>query len=259
MSILTWLWESTWVTVEGAVALVGLGLFALLVLGLTLRARRRPFAVRSLSAVEVLRTAVARATETGEEMHVALGTGGLGDFSTTETLAGLVAVSFVARRAALVEIPVRARVAEPTALAGALAVLQHGAEEAAYYETFDPTQGEFVSPAPLAYGAGVATALRRERVGGSALIGRFGPEVLLPGEAGTERGLPQVGGTTDPTVLPLFLAATPNPLVGEEIFALGPGLGRPEHTGSLAAQDIFRVLLILGVLAATAVALARTI
>ncbi|MGQ9682304.1 MAG: DUF6754 domain-containing protein [Anaerolineae bacterium] len=259
MDILTWLWESSWITIEGAIALGVLVLFAGVLLGLTLRARRHPFSVRSLTAVEVLRAAAARATETGEQMHVAVGTGGLGDFSTTETLAGLVPVSFLARRGALVEVPVRVRAAEPTALAGALAALQRGSEEAAYFEAFDPTQGEFVSPAPLAYGVGLATALRRERVGGSALIGRFGPEVLLPGEAGTERDLSQVGGTADPAVLPLFLAATHSPLIGEEIFALGPGLGRPEHTGSLVTQDIFRALAILGVLAATAMALARAL
>ncbi len=250
MDIFRLIWESTSISMEGAWALAGLGAFAALVLALTLRARlSRPFAMRPLPTVERLRAALGRAMETGEPVHVALGIGGLGDLSTADTLAGLSLVSYLARRGAVAEVPVRVRVAEPTALAGALAALQHGATGTGYPEAFEPGQGEFVGAVPLAYGVGVAEAVGREPMVANAMVGTFGPEVLLPGEAGAQRGLPQVGGTSDPAILPLFAGTVGAPLVGEEIYALGAALDRPEHTGSLAAQDVVRALLAFGIVA----------
>lgn len=248
MDLIAALWQSTSITIEGLGALTGLAVFALLLLLLTLRATLvRPFAIRRLAAAETIRAALGRAMETGEQMHVALGTGGLADLSAPDTLAGLYLVSHLARRGAVAEVPVRVRVADPTALAGALAALHHGAVSAGYPEVFDPTHAEFVAPVPLAYGLGVAEALRREPVVANAMVGTFGPEVLLPGEAGVQRGLVQVGGTSAPSVLPLFLASAEAPLFGEEIYALGAAFGRSEHTGSLAAQDAFRALLAFGI------------
>jgi hypothetical protein len=200
---------------------------------------------------------MAQAMETGEELHVALGTGGLGDAGTADTLAGLYLVSHLAHRAALAEIPVRVRVANPTALAGAMAALQHGALAAGYPEANDLMQAEFVAPTPLAYAAGVAQALQREPIIANAMVGTFGPEVLLPGEAGVQRGLNQVGGTSVPTSLPLLAATVAAPLLGEEIYALGAALGRHDHTGSLVAQDVFRALIAFGIAALAILGLLR--
>ncbi len=248
MDMLRALWQSTSISIEGAWALAGLGAFALLLVALTLdAARARPFAIRSLPGIEQLQAALGRAMETGEPLHVALGVGGLGDVSTADTLAGLSLVSFLARRGAVAEVPVQVQVAEPTALAGALAALQQGAVSVGYPEVYDQGQVEFVAPVPLAYGAGVAAAVAREPMVANAMVGAFGPEVLLPGEAGDRRGLVQIGGTSDPAALPLVAASTQGTLVGEEIYALGAALGRGEHTGSLAAQDVFRALMAFGI------------
>jgi hypothetical protein len=258
MGTLVWLWESTTIAVEGLWALAGLGIFGLLVLALTLRARlARPFAMRSLLAAEQIRTSLARAMETGEEVHVALGIGGLGDLSTADTLAGLQLVSYLAQRGALAEIPVRVRVAEPTALVGAMATMQHAALSTGYPEAYEPTHAEFVAPAPVAYGVGVAEALRPEPAVANAMVGAFGPEMLFPAEVGVERGLAQVGGTSAPSVLPLFAATMQGPLLGEEIYALGAALGRDDHTGSLAAQDLFRALMACGIVLAAILGLVR--
>ena len=256
MEILRQFWESTYISLEGAYGLAALGVFAILFLALTLRASlRQPFDIRPLPAAEKIRSAVAWATETGEPVHMALGTGGLGDLSTADTLAGLSLVSHLAQRGALAEVPVHVRVGDPTALAGALAVLQQGAASTGYPDVFEPTQAEFVAPAPLAYAAGVAQAIRREPLAGNAMVGAFGPEMLLPALAGIERGLPQIGGTSSPAIAPLFAGTMEAPLVGEEIYALGAALGRVEHTGSLAAQDLFRILLACGIIAVTVLGL----
>lgn len=248
MDFMSWVWQSTSISPEALLGLTGLGAFALLLLACSLRARlRRPFAIRSLRAASLVEAALAQAMETGEAMHVALGSGGLGDVSTADTLAGLSLVSHLARQGALAETPLRVQAADPTALAGALAVLQQGAVATGYPEAFDPTQAEFVAPAPLAYAAGVTEGLQQEAVAANAMVGAFGPEALLPADAGMRLGLPQTGGTSDPSVLPLFQATMDAPLLGEEIYALGAALGRADHTGSLVAQDVFRALLAFGI------------
>jgi hypothetical protein len=256
MEIIVRLWETTVIRVEGLWALAGLGLFALLFIGFTLCAKLRgPFAMRPLAAAGRIRSAFARATETGETVQVALGSGGIGGLSTPDTLAGLYLVSYLARRAALAEVPIRVRVAEATALAGALAALQEGAVSTGYPEAFDPAQAEFVAPMPLAYAAGLAGLIRREPLVASAMVGSYGAEVLLPAEAGLERGLLQVGGTSDPAALPLFIGTVQAPLLGEEVYAVGAALGQGEHTGSLVAQDVFRALMAFGILLAAIVGL----
>lgn len=256
MEIIRTVWESTFITAEALAALAGLGAFALLVLAFTLRASLvRPFAVRRLPAVDRIRSALGRAMETGEQMHVALGTGAIGDLRTADTLAGLEVVSFLAQRGAVAEVPVRVRVGDPSALAATLAVLQQGAVSTGYPDAYEPTQAEFVAPAPVAYGAGVAEGIRQEPMVANAMVGAFGPEVLLPGQAGAQRGLLQVGGTSDPSALPLFYGTVSAPFVGEEIYALGAALGRADHTGSLAAQDLFRYLIAFGIVLVTALGL----
>jgi len=258
MGLVAQLLQSTYVSTEGAWGLAVLGLFALLFITLTMRAMASgPFATRPLAAAERIRSAFARATETGEEVQVALGSGRLGTAATPDTLAGLYLVSYLARRAALAEVPVRVRVGEATALAGALAALQHGAVATGYPEAFDPGQAEFIAPLPFAYALGVAEAMRRSPPVANAMVGCSGVEALLPIMVGVEEGVQQVGGTSDPAALPFYLGTVEAPLMGEEVYALGAALGEGEHTGSLATQDVFRALIACGILASVILTLLR--
>ena len=61
----------------------------------------------------------------------------------------------------------------------------------------------------------------------------------------TERqGIEQIGGTTDPRVLPFAYTSTENYLLGEEIFAAGAYLSEEKTLiASLMAQDRVRTLL----------------
>ncbi|MDI7277493.1 MAG: hypothetical protein QME94_16060, partial [Anaerolineae bacterium] len=112
------------------------------------------------------------------------------------------------------------------------------------------------APVPLAYGAGTAEALHNEPVVANAMVGAFGAEVLLPAQAGLQQPQAvQVGGTSDVSTLPLLFATTSGLLLGEEIYAVGAALGRADHTGSLAAQDVLRLLLVLGIVLGAVLAL----
>jgi hypothetical protein len=106
---------------------------------------------------------------------------------------------------------------------------------------------------PVAYAASVMGTLGSARVGVNVMVGAFGDEYLLLGEAGVRRGVEQFGGAADPAVLPFVVATADEPLLGEDIYAAGAYLGgKPWHLGSLWAQDLVRWLIVLVILAAVA-------
>ncbi len=84
-----------------------------------------------------------------------------------------------------------------------------------------------------------------DKVESAALIGNFGDEYLLLGEAATQNDIAQIGGASHPNTLPFVYASTPNALLGEEIYAAGAYLQKnPAHIGSLLAQDTMRWIIV---------------
>ena len=111
-------------------------------------------------------------------------------------------------------------------------------------------QVRFLAPDSVAYAVGVMTALRQEPVASHTMAGSFGEEYLLMGETGKARGVEQIAGASDPQVLPFQYATGDELLMGEELYAGGAYLARlPWHLASLVAEDWFRTLLILAILA----------
>jgi hypothetical protein len=90
------------------------------------------------------------------------------------------------------------------------------------------------------------------------MIGHFGEEYPLIGEAGAQRELLQIAGSDSVNTQPWIRVTANQALLGEEVFAAGAFLSqRPEDVGSLHVQDVIRVLIVvsivIGVLVKTAV------
>lgn len=229
-------------------ALAILLLFVPLVVALSLRAKGgRRIALRPIAAYARLRALVSQGAESGGPVHVALGVGRLGTDATLESLMGLVMFDYVARRASAANQPALATAGDATLLPAAQAVLHQARAEAGYAERYAGREVQFYGPDPLAYGAGAYAAAVRQRPLGHALLGRYGPEGLWLAEATAGLGAPRLGGATDPSSAALLAASVDDLLVGEEVFAAGAYLHRPSHLGSLAAQDVVRVVAILAI------------
>ncbi len=212
----------------------------------------RDMPLRPIAAYDALKQLLARAAETGQPVHISIGTAGVGQASTTETTAGLYTLEFLADRAAVSAIPPVVTVSEPTALPLAQDHLRRAYQRQGYPEEYDPRQVHLVAPpvqgSAVAYAAGVMDVLAHERVMANVMVGTFGDEFLLMSETGAQKGLLQVGGTNDPQVLPFVYTSISRPLLGEEIYAAGAYLGaRRTHMGSLMAQDTMRGLLVIAV------------
>ena len=103
---------------------------------------------------------------------------------------------------------------------------------------------------PYAFAGGLANVIHRSRIGGSVLVGRYGPEVTIPAEAAARENMSQVIGTDDPSALAVAAAFTDDLLIGEELFAAGAYLdGKPSQIASLQVQDVLRAIIIVAMLA----------
>ncbi len=210
--------------------------------------------LRAIAAYDALKNLLASAAEAGQPVHISMGTGGVGQASTVDTMAGLYALEFLADRAAVSAIPPIVTVSDPTVLPLAQDYLRRAYQRQGYPEEYDPRQVRFIAPGvnnnAVAYSVGVMDLLAHERVMANVMIGAFddyltagafGDEFLLIGETGARKDLLQVGGTSNPRVLPFVYATISHPLLGEEIYAAGAYLNaRPAHIGSLLAQDTVR-------------------
>lgn len=213
------------------------------------RAGRRPN-LRPLPAFKLLSGMSGRAAESGQVLHVGLGTGGISGPDTAISLAGLTALEYLADQAAVSEARLVVTVADPTLLPAAQEVLRRAYARQAKSDIFSPSQVRLLAPDPIAYAAGVMGLLEGENPLSNVTIGAFGDEYLLIGETGVKKGVEQVAGTDDPAALAFMVATADETLIGEEIFAAGAYLrGDPESVAGLIVQDWWRYLVVLAIIA----------
>jgi hypothetical protein len=222
--------------------------------------RGRQVLLRPLRSLSRLQIMTERAAETGSIIHFSPGSGGLnGEAGTAEALNGLTTLSSAARLSA------RTRSNLVTTANDALTYLT--AEDTVRSEyiragreiDYIPERTQFISQQDrMAYMAGMHNVVSNEQVSGTVLLGRFGSEYLLVGDALTQRNLPQVVGSSQIEGCSLMVSAVglDNVLVGEEIYAAPAYLDHsPSHLASLQAQDWVRtgiiVVIIIGVVVAT--------
>ena len=175
-------------------------LFLLVILLLTLLVyrRQRVPALRHIAAFEALPDQTDRATESGQTLHVSLGTGGIGGSDTVSSLAGLSVLAHLADQGVAADTPPLVTVSSPTLLPLAQNALRQAYTRRGRREDFRWTQVRLVSPSPMAYALGTMDILNHEPVLANVMFGSFGPEVGLIARAGAESDLIQITGSDDP-------------------------------------------------------------
>jgi hypothetical protein len=125
----------------------------------------------------------------------------------------------------------------------------------AYYDagrpdTFKEDSVYFVTQSQWAYVAAVNGTIVRETPATNLYLGKFFAESLMLAETGALTGSIQISGTDEVAQIPFFVVACDYTLIGEELYAASAYLGRePRLLGSLKAQDYFKAIFILCVLA----------
>jgi len=220
--------------------------------------RGAPIHLRAIPAYDALKKLLAQSAEAGQPVHLSLGTGGIGDAATADTMAGLTVLEYFADRAVISANPPIVTMANPTALPVAQDILRRAYARHGSTEEYDPARARLIAPNPnlnsqgeaFAYGAGAMRIIAQHGLIANVMIGRFGDEFLLLSETGAQRGVQQIGGTSSERVLPFVRATVDHPLIGEEIYAGGAYLSnKPGHVSSLLAQDLMRWLIAAGLVA----------
>jgi Domain of unknown function (DUF6754) len=210
--------------------------------------------LRSLPGMEELPGLVGRSAETGQPLHVSVGVAGLGGAATAETWAGLTMLEQLADQAAASDTPLIVTVADATVLPVAQDILWRAYVRNGNPGGYDATQVRFIAPDPMAYSAGVMGLLEREPLTANVMVGSFGDEYLLMGEAGARQGVHQIVGAADPRTLPFVYASADEAFIGEEMFATGAYTRRlPSQIGSLLAEDWARWAIAAAILVAAIV------
>jgi len=210
--------------------------------------------LRSLPGMDELSGLVGRSAETGQPIHISVGIAGVGGAATAETWAGLTLLEHLADQATASDTPLIVTLADATVLPVAQDILWRAYVRNGNPGGYDPTQVRLIAPDPMAYTAGVIGLLEREPLTANVMVGSFGDEYLLMGEAGARQGVHQIVGAADPRTLPFVYASADEALVGEEMFAGGAYTRRlPIQIGSLLAEDwarwaIAAAILVLAIL-----------
>jgi hypothetical protein len=197
---------------------------------------------------------MARAIEEGRTLHVSLGTGGVTSDTTADSLAGLAALEYLADQSAATGTPPIVTMADPTLLPLAQDVMRRPFGEDREGARSALRSVRWVAPEPAAYAAGVMGILGGEEVDANVMIGSFGDEYLLMGEAANRQEMVHIGGASDPNVLPFVYATADHMLIGEDMYTAGAYLlDKPWHIASLLAQDFMRWVIVAVVVVAVVV------
>jgi hypothetical protein len=197
--------------------------------------------LRRIQGFDLIKSFSSRTIETGRPLHISLGLGSTVNATTADSLAGLSTLKHLARQGAVAGVSPIVSLADPTVMLFAQNSLRAAHGEDIYGAQNALRQVRWIAPQPAAYAAGVMSLLNMDRVGANVMVGQFGDEYLLMGEAAVRDEIPHVGGTSNPNTLPYIYVSAQETLLGEEIYAAGAYLEQhPTHLGSLLAQDTLR-------------------
>jgi len=176
--------------------------------------------LRHIPALDSLPQLLSQAVESGQEIHVSLGTGGITDTTTATTLAGLAVLDYLAERGCGSGAPPVVTVADPMVLAAAQDSLRRAYRRHHRPQDYSGTQVEMVAPQPVIYALGASTRLDPRDTAANLMFGSFGSEALLLAEPGAQRGITQLAGTDDPQAMATLQAAADDSVIGEELYAV---------------------------------------
>jgi hypothetical protein len=232
--------------------LYGLGvlaLFLILLIFFLILGNRRPAVFRPIRGYEALKSAIERAVEAGERVHLSLGTGSVIGADSAPAFAGLVLLKSLASTTTLSDKPVVVTTGD-----GAMAILAQDTLRSAYTESggeerYQATSGRMIGPTPWSYVANLPILIPSEDISVHVLAGSFGAEGALAADFGERFGCFTLGGTDDAQTQALLYATAEYPLIGEELFAAGAYLEvGPVHKASLRVQDAVRMVVVVGIL-----------
>jgi hypothetical protein len=210
----------------------------------------RELYVRKIAGLEAIDEAIGRATEMGRSV---LYVPGILDMDDIQTIASMVILGRVAKRAAEFDVDIHVPVARSIVMTTAQEVVKEAYLNAGRPDAFKQDRIHYITDEQFAYAAALDGIMLRDKPATVLYFGAFYAESLILAETGHSVGAIQIAGTAMPSQLPFFVTACDYTLIGEELFAASAYLSKePLLLGSLKGQDwgkaIFMGLIVLGVI-----------
>ena len=205
----------------GVLGILILIVFVGLMVGFLFLGKRWPFSFRSLKAYEAMTIELERAIESGERVHLSLGTGTVNSSEFAPALAGLTILARLASSTAMSDKPVIASTSD-----GAMTILAQDTLATSYrnvgaFSKFDQTSGRMIGASPFSYAAAIPNLLDTEEISVHLMSGSFGSEGALTADFGRRENAFVLAGTDNVETQALLYATSDYALIGEEVFAGG--------------------------------------
>jgi len=201
---------------------------------------------RTLPGVNKLKRAVGLAVEDGTRLHVSLGSGSLIDPACPSGLTGLATLDRIGQLTSTSDLPPMS-----TSGSGGFQILSQDVigQNAVVTNTrdrMDATLAQLAGVTSFSYAAGTIEALRESGTSANVFLGSFGAEAGLLCESAERLNSFTLAGSNSVIGQSVFLALTKDALISEELYVLPAYLGaKVAHQASLRVQDIFRLVIIL--------------
>ncbi|MBD3335475.1 MAG: hypothetical protein GF355_08150 [Candidatus Eisenbacteria bacterium] len=243
-----------WYNTERTAVAVGTVVFAALLVGFVITARRgRELFIRKIPGLEAVEEAVGRATEMGRPI---LYSPGLDPMDEVATVASINILGQVARKAAQYETRLMVPNRDPIVMAVAQEVVRDAHSEVGRPDTYHTDNIYYTTYSQFGYAAAVCGTMMRDRPATNFFIGRFYAESLILAETGNATGAIQIAGTDADAQLPFFITSCDYTLIGEELYAGSVYLSRePLLLGALKGQDAAKAIVIIIIIVGTILAL----
>jgi len=236
--------DEEWFNGASANNLVLCLIFAALIMGFILAARRNPnLFIRRIQGLEAVDEAIGRATEMGKPV---LHLNGLDPLSTLSTIAAVNILGRIARRVANYDSELLVPCFDPVVMTVSQEVVKNAYIEAGRPDAYREDHIYFLTDQQFSYVASVCGIMVRERPAANFMLGYFYAESLVLAETGYTTGAIQIAGTDALAQLPFFITTCDYTLIGEELYAASAYLSRePMLLGSLKGQDVGKAFVML--------------
>lgn len=208
--------------------------------------------LRKIKGLDAVEEALGRATEMGKPV---LFVHGLTSMGSVSTIAAVNILGKIAKRVAEYNTSLKVVNNDPIVMSVSQEVVKEAYIEAGRPDAHREENTFLVASEQFPYVAAVSGIMKREKPAANFYMGFFYAESLLLAETGAGTGAIQIAGTDSYTQLPFFITTCDYTLMGEELYAASAYLSKePLLLGSLKAQDIGKGLLMIILIAGTALA-----
>jgi len=215
------------------------------------RKGKQPFGgMRKITAMEHLEEAVGRAAEMGKGVFFTQGTGTLASTEAGQVLAGVSVMGKVGEYCAKLGVPIKVICREGVTQNIDEVVLREAYTKAGVPDAYNPSMVVFGTTDMFAYTNFCAEWILKEKPASTFFVGYFGGSSVYMAESSARMGCMSIGGN-----FYVFGVICDYYMPGEELFAAGAyASGDSEQVGTIAAQDVTKIVILVLMIAGLAAA-----